>query len=115
MKSRPLIAALTLALLCLASAANAQSAKVYRVGFLAKENYAPGSAARNFMDTLVRELLACHYDPMYARSMAKNFPNVANAIVVSPYAITEHAFADVVRELEVAVNARQRARTPVAA
>src|SRR4051812_5789486 len=56
MKRHPLIATVALALLCLASAATAQSAKVYRVGFLAKENYAPGSAARNFMDTVVREL-----------------------------------------------------------
>jgi tRNA 2-selenouridine synthase len=32
-------------------------------------------------DTLVRELLVCHYDPMYARSMAKNYPNAAHAII----------------------------------
>lgn len=73
------------------------------------------AAAAGDWDTLVRELLVCHYDPMYARSMAKNYPNVADAIVVSPSAITDHAFCAVVRELEIAVSARCSTGAAVAA
>jgi tRNA 2-selenouridine synthase len=66
-------------------------------------------------DTLVRELLVTHYDPMYARSMAKNYPNVAHAIIVSPGAMTDPAFDEVVRQIEAVVNARRCVGTTVAA
>jgi tRNA 2-selenouridine synthase len=78
------------------------------------ERWKAAAAARDW-DRLVGELLACHYDPMYARSMAKNYPNAAHAIIVSPGAINDHAFADMVRQIEIAVNARQSASTTVAA
>jgi tRNA 2-selenouridine synthase len=73
------------------------------------------AAAASDWDTLVRELLVCHYDQMYARSMAKNYPNAAHAIIVSPDAINDHALADMVRQIEIAVNARQSTGTAVEA
>ena len=38
------------------------------------------AAARGDHDTLIAELLAYHYDPMYARSIAQNFPRYRDAI-----------------------------------
>jgi tRNA 2-selenouridine synthase len=77
------------------------------------EGWAAAAAAGDW-DTLVRELLVCHYDPMYARSMAKNFPNVTDAIAISPVDITDHAFRAAARELESTVSARCSAGTVVA-
>jgi tRNA 2-selenouridine synthase len=78
------------------------------------ERWAAAAAAGDW-NTLIRELLVCHYDPMYARSMARNFPNVADAIAVSPVDVTDHAFRAAAREVESGVNARSGAGTVVAA
>src|SRR5437016_6048606 len=48
--------AITPALLLLAAAAEAQTAKVHRVGFLSLVGYAPGSLPRYFADGIIRGL-----------------------------------------------------------
>src|SRR5258708_14430739 len=50
------VAVLALALVCLGAAAEAQTGKVYRIGFLASGSYTQGSAAQNFAETIVRVL-----------------------------------------------------------
>ena len=50
-------------------------------------------------DALVSELLALHYDPTYARSIARNFPRIDEAISVVPAAIDAEAFNAIAREL----------------
>ena len=54
-------------------------------------------------DTLVGELLLLHYDPAYTRSIGRNFPRIADAISVSPFAVTEGAFQALARELDAPV------------
>ena len=73
------------------------------------------AAAGGDWDTLVGELLTSHYDPTYTRSIAKNFPNVRDALVVSPRAADEAAFRALARELDVRVQRRQAARAAIAA
>jgi len=58
------------------------------------------AAASGDWDSLVGELLARHYDPMYTRAIARNFPRIADALVVAPAAITESAFRALAREIE---------------
>ena len=60
-------------------------------------------------DELVGELLALHYDPMYQRSMHRNFPRSEEAIDVAPSALTDTAFQALARELV----ARSREALPV--
>jgi tRNA 2-selenouridine synthase len=43
-------------------------------------------------DSLIRELLAQHYDPTYARSIERNFPRIAQAPTVTPATISAAAF-----------------------
>ena len=43
-------------------------------------------------DTLVGELLGRHYDPMYARSIERNFPRIAQAHVAAPSGLSAAAF-----------------------
>ncbi len=50
-------------------------------------------------DTLVADLLSRHYDPMYSRSITRNFPRVDEAISVVPAAIDAGAFDVIAREL----------------
>ena len=57
------------------------------------------AAAAGDWDTVVGELLVRHYDPMYTRSIAKNFPNVVTAIVRSPAGITTAAFRALARDI----------------
>lgn len=54
--------------------------------------------ARAF-DGLVAELLVTHYDPTYARAIARNFPNDARALAVTPTSIDERAFRLTARQL----------------
>jgi len=56
------------------------------------------AASRDF-DTLVEELLVAHYDPVYARSIERNFPRCADAIVVTPEAIDEDAYRQAAKRL----------------
>ncbi len=69
------------------------------------------AAAAGDWDALVADLLERHYDPSYARSMAKNFPNaaIAAAAVVTPAAATPAAFAALARELDATIRARHAA------
>jgi len=57
-------------------------------------------------DTLVSELLETHYDPMYRRSIDRNFPRIADAIDVEPSAITGGAFRALACELDARVRER---------
>ena len=50
-------------------------------------------------DMLVAELLDLHYDPMYARSIDRNFPRIAEAPAVAPEAI-DRDFRALARELD---------------
>jgi tRNA 2-selenouridine synthase len=56
-------------------------------------------------DELVGELLALHYDPMYARSIERNFPRSEDAIDIAPSSLTDTAFLSLAREL---THARER-------
>ena len=61
-------------------------------------------------DTLVSELLATHYDPMYRRSIDRNFPRIADAIDVEPSAIADGAFRALARELDARMRERVTAQ-----
>ncbi|MEO8754745.1 MAG: tRNA 2-selenouridine(34) synthase MnmH [Casimicrobiaceae bacterium] len=50
-------------------------------------------------DPLVDELLVRHYDPTYARSIERNFPRVAQALGVTPAAISPAAFRDLALDI----------------
>ncbi|MFO1317883.1 MAG: tRNA 2-selenouridine(34) synthase MnmH [Burkholderiales bacterium] len=58
-------------------------------------------------DALVGELLVRHYDPMYTRSIERNFPRIAQAHVAVPGGLSAEAFRtlaqDVVRATAAAV------------
>jgi len=58
-------------------------------------------------DLLVGELLELHYDPTYKRSIARNFPGIADAVAVAPSDLSDSAFRRLARELV----ARRRALT----
>ncbi len=49
---------------------------------------------------LIAELLELHYDPMYTRSIGKNFPRIAEAVAVAPASASDGAFRALARELE---------------
>ena len=57
-------------------------------------------------DTLVSELLELHYDPMYRRSIERNFPRIAAAIDIEPPTLAESAFRALARELDERVRER---------
>ena len=57
-------------------------------------------------DGLVGELLELHYDPMYRRSIDRNFPRIASAIDVAPSTLTDGGFRDLARDLDVRVRER---------
>ena len=62
-----------------------------------------GAAAAGDWDLLVGELLARHYDPTYARAIARNFPRHEEALVVTPSAIDRDAFFTLARTLDESV------------
>ena len=66
-------------------------------------------AAAKEWDALVSELLDAHYDPMYARSLERNFPAAKTPLVVEAHAVSPAAFAALARE----VRARFEADEPV--
>src|SRR4030095_8139318 len=57
-------------------------------------------------DTLVSELLELHYDPMYRRSIDRNFPRIADALDVEPSTLDASAFRALARELDARVGVR---------
>jgi tRNA 2-selenouridine synthase len=75
------------------------------------EQWAAAAAAGDW-DTLVADLLSRHYDPMYTRSIDRNFPRIADAIVVEPAELGADAFRRLARDVEEQVRARS---APVAA
>ncbi len=50
-------------------------------------------------DALVNDLLTRHYDPTYARSITRNFPNIETAIAVVPPGISMESFRAIARQL----------------
>jgi tRNA 2-selenouridine synthase len=73
------------------------------------------AAADGDWDALVGELLELHYDPMYLRSIARNFPAADKALVVSPAAARIEAFRALAREVDARVRRRHESRATVAA
>ena len=57
-------------------------------------------------DLLVDELLKLHYDPLYLRSIGKNFPRSADAMDVAPTDVSGSAFLTLAREVDARVQAR---------
>ena len=60
-------------------------------------------------DTLVGELLERHYDPLYLRSIERNFPRIAEAVDVTPAAVSDAAFRSLARELTATMQVRSTA------
>lgn len=60
-------------------------------------------------NTLIEELLARHYDPTYARAIARNFPRFGDARVVAPSALDGEAFRTLARSLEASARGRNLA------
>ena len=57
------------------------------------------AAARGDFDTLVRELLEAHYDPLYLRSIERNFPRHAEGVVAPVHALGDEAFRALARRI----------------
>jgi tRNA 2-selenouridine synthase len=73
------------------------------------------AAAAGDWDALVGELLVHHYDPTYARSIAKNFPRYGDAFVAAPTGVTDAAFRALAREVDATLRSRQAAGAAIAA
>jgi tRNA 2-selenouridine synthase len=56
-------------------------------------------------DALIDELLLRHYDPIYARSIRRNFPRFTDAIRVAPSGIDSESFRALARDLAQRMNA----------
>jgi len=56
-------------------------------------------AAAADWDQLVAELLETHYDPMYARSLARNFPSSRESLVIEAPDVSADAFATLAGEV----------------
>jgi tRNA 2-selenouridine synthase len=56
-------------------------------------------AAAADWDRLVAELLERHYDPMYARSLSRNFPSSQEALVIEACDVSADALATLAGEL----------------
>jgi tRNA 2-selenouridine synthase len=65
------------------------------------------AAAAGDADTLVRELLELHYDPLYQRSIARNFPRHAVGLVAPVEAIDDAAFRALARRVIAAAGSTQ--------
>ncbi len=78
------------------------------------ERWAAAAAAGDW-DTLVGELLIRHYDPMYTRSIDRNFPRIASAVVVAPADIGIGAFRALAREIDAQIQGRFAACVPIIA
>jgi tRNA 2-selenouridine synthase len=62
-------------------------------------------AAAADWDRLVAELLETHYDPMYARSLARNFPSSRESLVIEAREVTAGAFASLAGEVRAMIDA----------
>jgi len=65
-------------------------------------------------DLLVGELLTMHYDPLYARSIDRNFAGAREAIVVSPQTAERDAFRALARDLQAEVRRRHESAASIA-
>ena len=68
------------------------------------ERWVAAATAGDF-DTLIDELLVMHYDPIYSRSIPRNYPRHAAAISVTPNDIEMPSFRTLARDLDAKVNA----------
>jgi len=68
------------------------------------ERWVAAAAAGEF-ETLIDELLVIHYDPIYGRSILRNYPRHAGAISVTPRDIDAPSFRALARDVEAQVNA----------
>jgi tRNA 2-selenouridine synthase len=67
------------------------------------------AAARADHDTLIAELLAAHYDPLYARSIEHNFPHYPDAFVAAVHDISLGGFQALARNVIAGVAPVQHA------
>ena len=72
------------------------------------ERWAAAALGGDF-DPLVAELLVAHYDPTYARSMERNFPESVRALRFAPVGISVPAFATLAQDIAHAMRAPARA------
>ncbi|HEY5307148.1 MAG TPA: tRNA 2-selenouridine(34) synthase MnmH [Casimicrobiaceae bacterium] len=68
------------------------------------ERWRAAGVAGDF-DMLVGELLDSHYDPIYGRSIERNFPNTRNALAVTPDDISTTAFRALARTIAAPASA----------
>jgi tRNA 2-selenouridine synthase len=61
------------------------------------------AAARGDWDTLIGELLTMHYDPVYTRSIDRNFPRHVDGMVVRPDDIAFDAYRAIARDVIASV------------
>jgi tRNA 2-selenouridine synthase len=64
-------------------------------------------AAAADWDQLVAELLETHYDPMYARSLARNFPSSRESLVIEARDTSANAFATLAGEVRAMLGAAE--------
>jgi tRNA 2-selenouridine synthase len=64
-------------------------------------------AAAADWDRLVAELLERHYDPMYARSLARNFPASRESLVIEARDMSADAFATLAGDVRAMVDAAE--------
>jgi tRNA 2-selenouridine synthase len=57
------------------------------------------AAARRDFDALVRDLLEVHYDPLYARSIERNFPRHAEGVVAPVHGLGDEALRALARRI----------------
>lgn len=65
------------------------------------------TAAAGDWDRLVADLLETHYDPMYARSLARNFPSTPEALVIEARGVSPDAFATLACEVRAMLDAAE--------
>jgi len=64
-------------------------------------------AAAADWDPLVAELLETHYDPMYARSLARNFPSSRESLVIEARDVSADTFATLAGEVRAMIDAAE--------
>jgi tRNA 2-selenouridine synthase len=68
-------------------------------------------AATGKWDSLIAELLEMHYDPTYGRSLERNFPAGADAVILDASDVSRSGLAALARELRARVEAAEPARS----
>ena len=64
-------------------------------------------AAAADWDRLVAELLETHYDPMYARSLSRNFPASRESLVIEAHEVSTDALATLAGEVRAMLDAAE--------